>query len=177
MTHNEHEQSPDSPRDRVLEDAFGVLVRHVRAPLGFHAKVMAQIDAARPTLRDRLVRSLSELWQPTGAGALRLVTALDTEPQENVFQLDEGDIRVTCHWWIPQQDQPGMLHVTWQAHVALPVEFWIRFTRPADPSSVLGEVRLGSFSEGDQGFTAEMLGFDPAREPWACAILLRESHR
>jgi hypothetical protein len=71
--------------------------------------------------------------------------------------------------------QPGMLRVIWQAHVALPVEFWVRFTRPTDPAAVLGEVRLGSFLEGDQVFTAEMLGFDPAREPWACAILLRET--
>lgn len=115
---------------------------------------------------------LSAFWHPLLAGVPP--TAAATRPQEHVFHLDDGDIRVTCHWWTPQQDQPAMLRVTWQAHVTRPVEFWARFARPDDPAALLGEVRLGSFLEGDKVFTAEMLGFDPARDPWAFAILLRE---
>jgi len=68
MKHNEHERSPDIPRDPVLEEAFGILVRHARAPLGFRARVMARIAAASPTLRDRLMRWLLPLSQSPLAG-------------------------------------------------------------------------------------------------------------
>jgi hypothetical protein len=68
MTHNKHERSSDMPRDPLLEEAFGVLVRHIRAPQSLHARVMARIAAARPTLRERLVRWLLPLWQPPVAG-------------------------------------------------------------------------------------------------------------
>jgi len=68
MKHNEHERSPDIPRDPVLEEAFGILVRHARAPLGFRARVMARIAAASPTLRARLMSWLLPLWQSPLAG-------------------------------------------------------------------------------------------------------------
>jgi len=68
MTHNEQEQSPEEPRDPVLEEAFGVFVRNFQAPPGFHERVMTRIANARPTLRDRLARWLSPLRQPSLMG-------------------------------------------------------------------------------------------------------------
>ena len=145
-----------------------MFVRHVQAPLGFRARVMARIAAESPSLRDRLVRWLSPAWHPIAS------TADGGSAQKHVFPLEDGNITVTCDWWIPQQDQPGRLRVEWQAQVALPVEFWARFTRPDDPTALLAEIHLGNFLWGEKVFTVEMLGFDPAREPWAFAIVLRE---
>lgn len=156
----------------------------VQAPPDFRAKVLRQVEqrrarrgvrglvaAAGQSLRDSRVRWLSPLCPP-----LLAPTAAAPSAQEHVFHLTDGDIKVTCTWRTPRPDQPGRLRVAWHAHVALPVEFWIRFTRPDDPAALLAEVHLGNFLEGEKVFTAGRLGFDPAREPWAFAILLREPH-
>lgn len=159
----------------------------VQAPPDFRAKVLRQVEQRRAhrgvlgvlatagqSLRDYHVRWLSPLWHPPLAG--ELVTAADTSAQEQVFSLDDGEIRVTCEWRAAYQDQPAMLRITWQAHITLPGDFWVRFTRLDDPTAVLAEVRLGSALEGEEVFTAHALGFDPTQEPWALTLLLKEPH-
>lgn len=170
MPRNPAGRAEDS-RDPVVEEAFRLLVRHTQAPRGFHARVRARIAAASPTLRDRLVRWLSPPWQPAWAG--EMVTAADVAAQEHVFALDDGDIQVTCGWRAAYRHLPATLRVTWQAHMTLPGDFWVRFTHPTDPTRPSVEVRLGNTVAGEEEFTAETLGFDPTREPWALAILLK----
>lgn len=154
-------------------------LRHVAAQLeqrpaqsAVLADLLADLSALLAGLTDRLVLWLSPLWHPPLAG--ELVTAADTSAQEQVFSLDDGEIRVTCEWRAAYQDQPAMLRITWQAHITLPGDFWVRFTRLDDPTAVLAEVRLGSALEGEEVFTAHALGFDPTQEPWALTLLLKE---
>jgi hypothetical protein len=161
----------EDSRDPVVEEAFRLLVRHTQAPQGFHARVMARIAAERSTLRDRLVRWLSPPWQPAWAG--EMVTAADVAAQEHVFALDVGEIQVTCGWRAAYGYLPATLRVTWQAHMTLPGDFWVRFTHPTDPTRPPVELRLGNTVAGEEEFPAETLGFDPTRDPWALAILLK----
>ena len=161
----------ESARDPAVEAAFRRLVRHTHAPQGFHARVMTRIATESPTLRDRLVRWLSPPWQPTWAG--ELITAADVAAQEHVFALDDGEIQVTCGWRAAYKNLPATLRVTWQAHMTLAGVFWVRFTHPTDPTRPPVEIRLGNTVAGEEEFTAETLGFDPTRDPWALAILLK----
>jgi hypothetical protein len=132
---------------------------------------MAKVTAERRSFRDRLVRWLSPPWQPTWAG--ELVTAADVAAQEHTFALDDGDIQVTCGWRAAYGHLPATLRVAWQAHMTLPGDFWVRFTHPTDPTRPPVELRLGKTLAGEEEFTAETLGFDPTREPWALAILVK----
>lgn len=132
---------------------------------------MTRIATESPTLRDRLVRWLSPPWQPTWAG--ELITAADVAAQEHVFALDDGEIQVTCGWRAAYKNLPATLRVTWQAHMTLAGVFWVRFTHPTDPTRPPVEIRLGNTVAGEEEFTAETLGFDPTRDPWALAILLK----
>lgn len=72
MTQNGRETPPEAPRDPVLEEAFEMLVRHARAPLGFHARVMAHVEQQRA--RRRLFAWRRHGWSP--AWALGLATGL-----------------------------------------------------------------------------------------------------
>jgi len=170
MSRNQARREEDS-RDPVVEEAFSLLVRHTQASQGFHARVMARVGAKRLTFHDRRVRWLSPPWQPVWAG--ELVTAADVAAQEHVFALDDGEIQVTCGWRAAYGHLPATLRVTWQAHLTLPGDFWVRFIHPTDPIRPPVELRLGHTVAGEEEFTAETLGFDPTREPWALAILVK----
>jgi hypothetical protein len=129
---------------------------------------------ARAPLHDQLLRWLSDYWHPPLAGVL--VTAADIPPQEKTFYLDEGTIRVTCTWWPATLERPAGLWMQWRADLPRPGEIWVRFTRaePEAAAGVLAEVSLGQALTGEVTWLAGTLGFDPAREPWALALLLRE---
>jgi hypothetical protein len=170
MPRNRARREEDA-RDPVVEEAFSLLARHTQAPQGFHARVMARVAAERLTVRDRLVRWFSPPWQPAWAG--ELVTAADVAAQEHVFALDDGEIQVTCGWRAAYGHLPATLRVAWHAHLTLPGEFWVRFTHPTDLTRPPVELRLGHTVAGEEEFTAETLGFDPTREPWALAILVK----
>jgi hypothetical protein len=135
-------------------------------------------EAARPTLRDHLeglVQWVSELWSPPLAG--EPVTAAGTPSQEHVFYLDEGSIRVTCAWWSASPGQLAGVLITWRADVTRAGEFWARFTRWDDAAAVLAELPLGDALAGEKVWSAPDLGFDPTRDPWAVAIVLREAQQ
>jgi hypothetical protein len=171
MRLNNREGRHEDSRDPMVEEAFSLLVRQTQAPRGFHPRVMARIAAESPTLRDRLVRWLSPPWHPTWAG--EVVTAAEVSAQEHVFSLDDGEIQVTCGWRAAYGNLPATLRVAWQAHLSIPGDFWVRFTHPDDPTRPPIELRLGNTLAGEEEFTAETLGFDPTRDPWALAILLK----
>jgi hypothetical protein len=164
-------------------------------PADFHATVMAKARARplpRPRQRARgrerpddvaharaprpapLIRWLSALWHPPLAGAL--ATAADIPLQEETFYLDEGTIRVTCSWWTATRDRPAALWLQWHVDVTRPGELWVRFTRAAPEAAavVLAELRLGTALAGEVAWSADTLGFDPSRERWALALVLRE---
>jgi hypothetical protein len=127
---------------------------------------------ASPSMHTRVWEWLSAAWHPPLAG--EVATAAGTQAQEHVFTLDEGHIRVRCDWWTPESGHPGMLRLSWHASVTRTTEFWARFTRADDPAVLLAEARLGDYPDGDKMYTADVLGFDPTRQPWALTIVLRE---
>lgn len=130
-------------------------------------------DFVRTTSTGELfVRWLSPLWQPFLAG--EIVTAADTAPQQQVFELDEGWIRVTCRWWSGSAGQPASLWLEWYADITQAGTLQVRFTRPNDARTVLAEKPLGAELSGEVEWSAGELGFDPASEPWAITIMLRE---
>jgi anti-sigma factor RsiW len=132
-------------------------------------------EAARPTLHDRfvgVVHWLSPLCQPLLAG--EPATAADTPTQEYSFYLEEGTIRLTLAWWAATPGQPAALRIAWHVDTPTAADFWVRFTRREDPTVVLGQVPLGSAAAGEEVFSAQELGFDPTREPWAFIVLQRE---
>jgi hypothetical protein len=134
---------------------------------------VAQAQARAP-LHDPFIRWLSALWHPPLAGAL--VTAADIPPQEKTFYLDEGTIRVTCTWWTATRDRPAALWMQWHADVTRPGDLWVRFTHaaPEEAAVILAELRLGSALAGEAEWSTDTLGFDPSRERWALALMLRE---
>jgi hypothetical protein len=136
------------------------------------------LEAARPTIRDHVggvIRWLSPHWSPPLAGEPQ--TASAPSSQEKIFYLPEGSIQVSCMWWAASPGQPAGLLMTWRADVTRAGEFWARFTRRDDAAAVLAELPLGEELAGHKGWSAQELGFDPTREPWAVAVVLRESHQ
>jgi hypothetical protein len=131
-----------------------------------------KVAAARPTLHDRLVRWLSPLWAPLLAG--EVATAADTAAQAHTFYRDEGEIRVTCEWRAAVADQPAILRIAWQVSLRRPGNLWVQVTRRDDPAVRLAELALGSALEGERVWSADALGFDPSRVPWAMRLVVTE---
>ncbi|MBI3325972.1 MAG: zf-HC2 domain-containing protein [Nitrospinae bacterium] len=119
--------------------------------------------------RDRLERWLSPVWQP-----FQLDTAAAPSAREQVFALDEGEIRVTCEWRAAYRDQPAVLRIAWHADITRSGEFWVRFTRADDLAVLLAEVPLGRALAGEEVFSAPALGFDPTQDPWALTLVLKD---
>ena len=170
MIPSNREGRDEASRDPVVEEAFRILMRHTQAPQGFYARIMARIAAESPTLRDRLVRWLSPLWQPQWVG--ELVTAADIPEQEHVFRLEDGEIKISCSWRSQYNENPAYVWVSWWADISTPGELWVRFARP-ETETVLAEICLGTHLEGEKVFTNDDLGFDPSREKWAISLILR----
>jgi hypothetical protein len=135
-------------------------------------------EAAHPTLRNHLeglVRWVSELWVPQLAG--ELITAADIPPEDKTFYLDEGTIHVTCQWWPAAQGRPAGILIHWHADLTLAGDIWARFTRRDDAAVILAQVPLGNALDAEAAFSAQELGFDPTREPWALALLIQETEQ
>lgn len=120
----------------------------------------------------QLVRWLSPPWLPKWVGE-PVPAQTDMPPQEHVFRLEDGEITLTCSWKSRYHETPAYVWVQWRADISTPSELWVRFTRP-ETGTVLAEVRLGSHLAGDDIFTSDDLGFDPALEKWSISLILRE---
>jgi len=164
---------PDVLFHTLVEDLL-----HLQVPLLEAEQPHNHTVTTRPTLRDHvegLVRWISELWVPPLAG--EPATAADIPPQEKTFYLDEGTLHVICQWWPAAPGQSAGLLVHWHADLTLAGDLWVRFTRPDDAAVVLAERPLGNALDAEAAFSAQELGFDPTREPWALALLIRETEQ
>lgn len=121
-------------------------------------------------LGDRVVRWFESVWHPTFAGE-PVTAAADTPAQEEVFYVESGAIHVTCAW------DRANLRLTWQTHPPLPGDLWARVVQRDNHSVVLAELFLGQAWEGDEVFTASLLGFDPTLVPWSLTLGLQEPPR
>jgi hypothetical protein len=147
--------------------------QQVRAALQRPALAPDPAATSAPPLWEQFRSWLSPLWQPLFAG--EVVTAADVPPQEQTFYLEDGDIHLTCEWRTAYQQQPATLRLVWQANLSRPGELWVRFTPPDDPTVLRAEICLGTSLAGEETFTAQGLGFDPTREPWALMLEFREA--
>jgi hypothetical protein len=169
---------PTVARPEILFHALAEHLLHCQVPPEEAEPPHDHAEATRPTLRDHLgglVQWVSEFWCPPLAG--EPVTASALPAQEQTFYLPEGSIQVICTWWAGSPGQPAGLLMTWRADVTRAGEFWARFTRRDDAAAVLAELPLGEELTGDKGWSAQDLGFDPTRTPWAVAIVLREAQQ
>jgi putative zinc finger protein len=151
---------------RARLEADGILPAAAPPPSGIPWGAVLQ------ELPDRLVRCISSLWHPFLAG--QMATAAAASPQEHRFYLDEGEITLTCDWSASSPNQPATLRVAWEATLSRPTDLWLRFTQPDDPTALYSEVRLGENWAGEAIFLEQTIRFDPARQPWALALVLKE---
>ena len=113
-------------------------------------------------------------WEPRYAG--QLATSADIPPQDHAFVLQDGQIDVFCSWEGATQDAPALIRLSWIAHLAAPGEILVRFVEP-ETNRIRHEDSLGSNLDGERSFTQAQIGFDPAQERWALALVVREEER
>lgn len=127
-------------------------------------------------IKDRLISTIpdwvKDLWKPPLVG--QVVTAADIPRQEHVFQTREGSIKLWCTWQSEYRKTPAHISVSWKARLSVRKALWVIFAHP-ETQVPLAEFLLGTDLEGKKVFTRQDLGFDPSREPWAVAVVLREA--
>lgn len=150
------------------DETFVVVVPPLEAQ-GPGATARTAVGVPAPT--GRLAKWVSALWIPPWVG--QPATAAEIPEQTQVFYLEDGAIRIACDWRAAAQDTPATMRIAWRVNLSTPSDLWVRFTQP-DTATPLAEVRLGTALEGEEIFTQAALGFDPARDSWALAVILRE---
>src|SRR5438132_971061 len=101
--------------------------------------------------RDLLVIWLSPLWLPPRVG--EPATAAGLSQHEHTFQLEDGEIQLSCSWRPPYHDNPSHVWVEWRANVPLRGALWIFFLSP-ETQRVLNNFRLGIQRSGQEMFTS-----------------------
>ena len=153
----------------ALFHALAEDLQHLHWPAG---EAPAPRDAqapGRPPLGSRLVHWLTPIWEPLLAGQL-VTAAAETPEQTQVFTTVEGEMRLTCEWHAASGERPALLRLAWHADLTGVWDFWVRFTRPDDPTVVLAVIPLGRALAGEEVWAAPALGFDPTRDPWAVTL-------
>jgi hypothetical protein len=118
------------------------------------------------------VRWATALWQPEWAGTP--VYASDILEQQHTFSSSDGEIEITCSWRDTYGSTPAYLTISWFASIERQQELWALFLDPST-KHVLAEIPLGKYLEGGKHLNSQMLGFNPSRDKWAVAILLKEN--
>jgi hypothetical protein len=137
----------------------------------------APIPPTQPDLsriRDRLIKWVSELWQPQWAG--ELVTAAHISEQQHIFYVQNQIIEISCSWGAQEPQYPAYIYIEWRANITTSGELWVRFIHP-DTETLLAELRLGSHLDGEARFSSTDLGFDPSTDKWAIALLLKDTEQ
>ncbi len=114
-----------------------------------------------------VIRWLSPVWEPKWAG--QPVTADDIPAQQYSFPLEDGSIDVSCKWEDAYQSRPAFMKFSWRAQIPAQRDFWLRIINP-ETQEIRYEECLGSHPSGEETFSAEELGFNPAREAWAISV-------
>lgn len=131
-----------------------------------------QIKAALETAGDRVIRWISDLWEPQWAG--QLLTASDLPVQTHVFPSEFGEIELSCDWHDQTPHEPAALHVIWKAHFTCEQTLWLCMIEP-ETGWRYYEVCLGNRWAGEEYFTSAELGFNPVEQRWALAVLLSDA--
>ncbi len=107
-------------------------------------------------------------------GAGQQVSAAGMPEQEYRFVIEEeGDISIHCYWGEARGTEPAYIWLSWDANIESEKVFYARFVNPENDKPRC-DIRLGTNLVGERPFTSDELGFNPTRERWAIAIVLRE---
>ena len=90
--------------------------------------------------------------------------------EEHTFNLEDGQIKTTCQWESPKNNQPGYVMIRWDADIESERELAIQFFRK-ETRDILYEEEIGTIRHSHATFTFDELGFDPEHEQWAIAIV------
>ena len=156
--------------DEALLEALG----HPERPLQSTgmARLLGAAEAGISKIKEALITWASPIWEPQWAGVA--VTAADIPEQSETFDIDEGQLNVVCRWEGRYQDDPAFIRLQWRADLAADTELWVRFIDPKT-QEMLYEACLGQDANGQEDFTSNELGFDPASRRWAVSFLLLDA--
>lgn len=143
----------------------------VSAQGGELAALAEHLEQWLAELIERVTQWVSALWIPQYAGVIQVAAALLEDA--HTFALEEGEITVTCRWGAGDQSTPAYIDLLWQADFAIAGDIWVQFRQP-NTGALFVEMRLGMDLSGAASFTHDVLGFDPSREPWGLAVMLKE---
>ena len=122
--------------------------------------------------RETLLEEIAtEYWEPKWVG--KQVSAADIPEQRHTFRMAEGNLELSCSWRGKTAGSSAYIRLKWDARLTSRKEIWVRFSDP-ETQSLRCEKLLGTLWKGEKPFYQDDLGFDPSRDPWAIAIILRE---
>ncbi len=153
-----------------LTEILGVPVKDVSIETvpSFESKPSA--DAGEEGIIEKAKTWLSSLlWIPEGAGLP--ATAADISDQEEIFQTEEGEIKITCVWGGESDDEPAYIWLKWKADVKPDTEFVIQFITPDNPPEIRYEIRPGKMMQGVTTVESEKIGFDPTKIKWGITVI------
>ena len=144
-------------------------VRELGAILKFEQSL--EEPDAQPSLVERAILWISELWTPRWAG--EVVTAADIPAQSHRFEMETGggEMTITCFWRGEGDYEPAYLNISWRADVLIAGDFRVRFVSP-ETQEILADLPLGMQLRGEKTFTPHELGFDPSCQRWGFSIVL-----
>ncbi len=167
----ELDADPDIIDAMPIEDVREELRKMGADVRGFHAKMKKTLEK-QVSLSDRIIRWISEMWEPLWAG--QLVTADDIPKQGHSFVAEmEGEIKIVCDWESQDDDAPAHIRLSWEADFPADSTLWVRFVNP-ETQEIRYQACLGADLLGDEIFKSSELGFDPSQEKWAISLMLTE---
>lgn len=90
---------------------------------------------------------------------------------EREYYMPYGTLKSEVRYSRPYHDQPAAISIQWGLHVDSigPGEVRVAFFNPRTMEK-LADIKLGKGLSGRATFTAEGLGFDPAKSEWGYSI-------
>lgn len=139
---------------------------------GFHTRLVNTLRLAQlKQIGKTLIKWISPEWSPQWAG--QVVTAGDIPDQHHTFETEQGSIDMSCSWKPQTDEMSPYLELSWRMDLVMEGELWCQFIHP-DTREILGEVRLGPYTEGGKYLSSQTLGFDPSRVPWTLSMLIKD---
>ncbi len=161
-------------------------IRFLETELDKAQSELMATDDLQPSRYEKLLKKLQEefivslnsitegldVWHPELAGIPSVSADIPKQKREFVFQ--EGDIAVSCFWRALYGTSPAYIEIEWNAKLVEERVLWAFFIQP-DTEEILARIPLGTDLEGIANLTSDVLEFDPAHDPWALSILLKEN--
>jgi len=120
------------------------------------------------------VGSIATPWIPQFAG--QHVGAADIPEQNHTFNIDNGQVNISCLWKGAYKDDPAYIVIKWVAVINAGHEIWVAFFNP-ETKKFLSEIILGVNLKGQKILLSNQLNFDPIKEKWAVSIFIKNVNK